>query len=81
MARLAFRQEGRKQVVELDGEDISACIRSINISAEAWEAPEVSLQLAVFEIETGADESRIHIAEGTAELLQRLGWTPPAGES
>jgi hypothetical protein len=79
--KLTFTQNGRQQKVFLDGEEISSAIRSISIEAEAWQAPVVSLELAVFEIESVVDQTKIHIADSTVDLLKRLGWTPPAEEA
>ena len=79
--RLKFTQEGRKQTVELDGEDISSAIRSMTLDVEAAQPPTVHLNLVVFEIETDLGETRIHITDSTVDLLKRLGWTPPAEEA
>ena len=81
MRKLKYTQTNTvDQRVELEGEDISRLVRSVSIEAEAGHLPTVTLELAVFEIETAAGDAKIHLAQGTAELLERFGWTPPAGE-
>lgn len=83
MPKLIFHQGvGRSdQVVTLDGDDISRLVRSVSIDAEAGHIPSVRLELAVFEIESAAEGTKVHIASGTEDLLVRLGWTPPAEEN
>lgn len=77
--KFTFRQTDQKPLgsVELDGEDISRLVRSISLDSEAGHLPEVTLDLMVVEVETVTDETRVHMAPGTAELLVRLGWSPP----
>lgn len=84
MAKLSFHQGPGlyEQNVKLDGEDISKAVRSLSFKVTAGEVPEVSLQLAAFEIEAdGGSEARIHVTEETVELLKRFGWHPPVEEN
>ncbi len=80
MATLAVKQSGARQTVELDGDDISRNVRAISLDIEAGQLPTVRVDLAVFELETDTGETKIHLAPGTADLLVRLGWTPPTEE-
>lgn len=81
MAKLTFHQgPGRRDgVILLDGEDISPAVCSVSIKADAGEIPEVSLQLAVIEIEVEIPgrENEIRVTQATADLLKRFGWAPP----
>jgi hypothetical protein len=75
--KLAFRQNGLRQVLELDGENISTGIRSVTFTADAGDVPQVTLELVVFELDADTDNARIHVGEESALLLKKLGWTPP----
>lgn len=81
MSKLSFHQGAipGQQVVKLDGKSISDQVRSISITAKPGELPTVVLDLLVFEIESDLEEgvSQIQVTQGTADLLQRYGWTPP----
>lgn len=75
--QFTYRQDGLQQFVELDGEDISRLVRSVSFDVGVHEIPAVRLELAVFEFESVSGQTEIHIADGTADLLKKLGWTPP----
>lgn len=76
-AKFAFRQDGRKQIAELDGEDVSTAVRSVTFTADVNDVPQVTLELVVVEIDAHTDDARIHVGEESALLLKKLGWTPP----
>lgn len=71
----------RNNLVEVDGTDITAAVRSIRIDIETpGSLPDVEIDLNVIEVdtETGA---KWMLTERTKDALEALGWTPPGGDS
>ena len=78
MAKIKIWSDGgTRQGVELDGEDISNAVKSIDFTMDAARPADINLHLAVFEMEIDADESTVHIADATRDLLIWAGWRPP----
>lgn len=75
--KLTLRLAAGHGTVELDGVDVSRAIRGVRIDATATELPQVTLDLAVFEIEVDAENSRVHVSDEAAALLVELGWQRP----
>lgn len=65
-------------VVILDGHDVSAGVRSLNLEVQARQAIRVVLEPVVHTIHATAAEATVTIPHTTAQLLTTLGWTPPA---
>jgi hypothetical protein len=65
--------------VTLDDQDISHLITSATVTFAPGSMP--TAELGVVAYESGwAGEAELILTPGTAELLERFGWTPPNGE-
>lgn len=61
----------------LDGQDISNLLRAVKVEASPH-PPEVTLRLGSIAVEVqGEAGPELRLDEGTAELLEKFGWTPP----
>lgn len=63
-------------VVEVDGTDLAAVARSVQIHAAAGERPRLLLDLPLHQI-TVEGETQVAVTERVAQALISLGWTPP----
>lgn len=63
--------------VKLDGLDVSKIVQRLTVEATAGDGITVTLAFPVRENIHFAGEARVDLDPRTAELLQRLGWTPP----
>lgn len=65
----------------IDGTDISPrALAGLSVRADAYEVPQITLDLSVLDITMLSGEVEILIPRKTRELLVELGWTPPADE-
>lgn len=79
MSKLELRsnQDGSWSV-RLDGQEISDAILAISIDAAYGDhAARVRLDLPIVEGTFLSEDASVHIPPATADLLVRLGWTPP----
>lgn len=67
----------RKGVVRLDGADISDSVVAVTMESMAREGTIVTLTLFIPEPVIEAEGSTVELRPDTADLLTRLGWTPP----
>lgn len=67
----------RKGVVRLDGADISDSVVAVTMESMAREGTIVTLTLFIPEPVIEAEGSTVELRPDTADLLMRLGWTPP----
>lgn len=68
---------GTKSEVVLDGFDVARSVSAFAVKARYDTVTEVTLTLAVTHNFHFTGEARVDLDPVTAELLQRLGWTPP----
>lgn len=67
--------------VELDGRDVSRYLRGAIVRLDAGHLPTVTLDVVVHDLSAETAETHVVIPDETRELLTRLGWTPPEGET
>lgn len=66
--------------VKIEGVDISTAVRSYTMKVGADRMPELTLELMLWrdQVRCVADEAAVYVLEETAQVLQVLGWAPPA---
>lgn len=69
---------GRDCHIEINGEDVSACVQTLAVHADASGPVTIALGLGVFETITPARPLRLWFANDTRDLLIKHGWTPPS---
>lgn len=65
--------------VIIDGRPLPG-VRSVDVSADVGYIPKVTVELHAHAVHVDG-ELRFVLGAGTIEALQKLGWTPPAGEA
>lgn len=65
--------------VFLDGQRLPG-VRSADVSTDVGFIPTVTVELQAREVIVDG-ELRVELAEGTAEVLRKLGWTAPEDQS
>ena len=78
--RLVPTAGGRRDIVEVDGHDVTSGLRAYTLRSKVGHFPILELELGVFETEVRG-EARVVITSGTREALVKLGWTPPEGSA
>lgn len=63
-------------VVDVDGTDLASVTRTLEVHAEAGEAPRLVLDLPLHEIQVSG-QMQVAVSDRVAEALIALGWTPP----
>lgn len=72
---------GRQGKVVLGGRDITPAVRSISLSADGEDLPELVLELNAFITEArGEFTPRLYLPDEVRGALIALGWTPPENE-
>jgi hypothetical protein len=83
-ASLTFHQgsEPGDVSVQLNGVEISQWISSIGIASSAKDKrPRVYLNLEIYgNLDVDLTDADVKVVERTREMLEALGWTPPAKE-
>jgi hypothetical protein len=78
MSKLSVSGAGMHAKVELDGQDISSALRGLTVRFDAHMAPTAVLNVDIYHAaEIDAKNVTVVLPDATAELLTRLGWTPP----
>jgi hypothetical protein len=62
--------------VTLDGQDISHLVTAATVTFDPRSLPRAELDVRAVETEVNGT-AVLHLKPGTAELLERFGWTPP----
>ena len=79
MSEVKITHDGVRGTVEIDGQDVSNAVAGASVEVKAGYIPEVTLDLRVISVrELSLENARVLLPDDVAELLQRLGWTPPA---
>ena len=65
--------------LSLDGHDISNGARGFALTGAVGEVTRLELDLVLLDTTEFSGEVHVTIPPATAELLERLGWTPPGG--
>ncbi|MFE7099762.1 hypothetical protein [Streptomyces erythrochromogenes] len=73
-ARLALHPSGG--TVEIDGQDVSHAVRSIELTQTVGSPPQFTIDLNVHEVEMHG-VADIRLPHEVQDLLVALGWTPP----
>jgi hypothetical protein len=64
--------------IRLDDTDISNAVRGIDVSMEAGNLPQVTVELRIDEIRRiDSEHAVVLIPSSTRDALVALGWTPP----
>lgn len=72
--------EATPQRIVIHGHDVTDLVRSLTFDAGVGRLPRLSLELVVIETtQIESEHATVWMEPGTAELLQRAGWTPPEG--
>jgi hypothetical protein len=69
---------GHRGRIELDGQDISKYVRSVTVTATAGEFTKASLDLSPVAVRVQGKEIQTVVSSELEEILEALGWTPPA---
>lgn len=67
--------------VHLDDHDISTSLRGLSFAVNEQEWPRVTLDVIVWDLQETELDVIASVPDDTRDLLIRLGWTPPKGES
>lgn len=80
-ARIKLRTSGFSSVdrvkVEIDGVEYAGAARAVTVYGEAGQCPSVELTLHVTKVDLDV-EGEVTVDTVTANLLTRLGWSPPS---
>lgn len=76
------RVDHNRTRIEIDGHDIANYVREISVFMSPLGPDRAVIELHLPEFKTlNAPDAEVLIDGDSAELLQRLGWTPPGGAS
>lgn len=79
MSKISVTSDGMRAKVELDGQDISNYLQGLTVRYDARNVPTAVLDVVLFNhSDVDAEDVAVEIPDFTAELLVRLGWTPPS---
>lgn len=74
------KREEYDQIV-VDGKDLANFVRGFTLKAGVGRIPQLILDLVVIDAtKVGAEHVEVYMEPDTAALLERAGWTPPAGD-
>lgn len=77
-ARVVLSLHNSEQSVEINGVDISRCVRTVTVSGGAGTVPQLTLTLNVeHKITTDCSGVEMYLSPATAALLAQLGWKSP----
>lgn len=76
-AEIDIRRGGPSSIA-LDGHDVADGVHGLTLTFAVSDVPRLSLDLHLAEDVAFSGEVQVVIPDATAELLTRLGWTPPA---
>lgn len=75
-----IRTEGARGQVLIDGHDVTRSLMGLTFTSGVGEFPQLRLDLRLIDVtELGSTETQVLLADGVAEALTVLGWTPPEG--
>jgi hypothetical protein len=81
MSKISVVNDGMRAKVELDGHDISRYITGLTMRYDTANVPTAVIDVVLLShTDIDAEDADVVVPEPTAELLVRLGWTPPAQE-
>ena len=63
--------------VTIDGVDVSRMIRAVSARVAVGDLPRVQLDMVLGSVAHTLDGAAVSVDHDTAQLLVRLGWTPP----
>lgn len=64
----------------IDGHDISNTVTSLRLDISARHEHRLTLNLAAFPLDAHLEGVVVQVCDDIADVLQRLGWTPPPEE-
>lgn len=64
----------------IDGKDISRNVTSLRLDVDASSEHRMTLHLAAFPLDAVLEGVIVQVSDDVADVLQRLGWTPPPEE-
>lgn len=64
----------------LDGHDVSSMVRKARLTVESGEHHVLELELIPYPLGVSLNKTDVRIPEDMADVLVRLGWTPPPAE-
>ena len=78
-----IRTEGTRGQVLIDGHDIAKGCVGLTFTVDVDQPhPTLRLDLRIIDVtELGSTETQVLLADGVAEALRVLGWTPPEDEA
>ena len=78
MNEFSAKLSGGRGIIRLGDLDISNSVRGFEMRAGADQITQVTLELAVIEMDAAEETVRLFIRDDVRRLLIKLGWTPPA---
>lgn len=79
LANVRLSLDGARNMVEVNGTDITNGILAVDVHTEGMDVPRVTLSLLTGEVEIDG-EVRVTVPEKTHAALVALGWTPPPAD-